>query len=700
MQRRRKPMNNNIAHFIPKQTQTAKENLRTFIKLCREKLTVFGAYEDVDSESGISLWDKNDWETIKGDKRVAVRFSKLGEKTGNSYKTLSSPFLDFAKAYIKHTYTDNPISSLTYYILAFKVLDKVLIDIYGEADILELDGRGLAHISTVVSEKDISPIVANKMGYQLEKILTFCRKNLFTPSLPSWTNIYPKQKDFTIFLNDEFKEVQAQKMPSDEEMYLLADFFHNAPSLGLEAEYYSSIFVFLMVAPSRADELRDLTLNPFVWETNKAGQEKLGIRWYPAKGGKSGVKWVPDCMKDIVLEAHERLKRIGQPARKMAQFAIEHPNVLPLIIGLRSDELLNPNMPITLKQFLEVMGFNKKGKKSFPANKWIKKIQAENNGNITFKALGEYLYQRSTKQFKKFPKLSTKQPKVKVSESLLLHRAYEFHGTASPLRFSFRIPDINELIAKLSGNTGSTASIFEKYDFKLKDGSFPKLTTHQPRHWLNTKAQSGGMDQLVLARWSGRAKITDNRSYDHRTQEEKSREVALLMNDDDITIPVKIEANLPVTFKDIGKDLDGAAIVTELGICEHDYAMTPCGRNGDCETCKEMVCIKGFSSSLEQLKKREKEVETQWEKATKDHEQGIFGADRWVSSHAWRLAHIKTKITLLEDDRIPDGTPIRTPEKYDPSPVKEALNDKGFDVGAVESQAEEIANNVYKLLEL
>ena len=103
------------------------------------------------------------------------------------------------------------------------------------------------------------------------------------------------------------------------------------------------------------------------------------------------------------------------------------------------------------------------------------------------------------------------------------------------------------------------------------------------------------------------------------------------------------------------------------------HAIIPCIRNGDCETCKELVCIKGFSSSLELLKSREKAVATQLEKAMKDHEMGDFGADRWVSSHAWRLAHIRTKIHLLEDENIKHGTPVRIPDEFDPTPVKETL---------------------------
>lgn len=690
-------MSNNVFFFKPKESLTAKENLDTFISECREKLIVFGAKEDV-NEEGVSLWVLNDWETTRGDKTVKARFSTNTQPSNAySFTPLAQPFLEFAKAYIKYIYTDKPVSSLANQLLALRVVEQLLIEVYGEADILKLDGRGLTHIAKVVSSLGVSSAVANKMGYQLEKFLTFCRTKLITPSLPSWSNIYPKMKDVTIDLDEKAKEVQSEKLPSDEEMMVFADLFREAPKLGIEAEYYTSLFAFLMVAPSRASELFELTIDPFVWETDQAGNNVLGVRWYPAKKGDSGIKWVPTCMQEVLIEAHKRLLKISQPARDAAQFAIDYPNEMPLPNGQRSGELLNPSTALTFKQFHNIMGSKHESK--FPKSKWLKGIRDKNNGNVTYQALGAYFYSVSTKRFKKWPKLSVKQANVEVSQSLLLHREHEFHQGVSVTPYSFTLPNVNSINDRIGGRD-DVMTLFEKYGFKLKNGSYPRLKSHQPRHWLNTKAQSGGMDELLLARWSGRAKLADNRSYDHRTEEEKSRELALLMNDDEISLPVKIEANLPVTFREIGKDLDGAAIVTELGVCEHDYAMTPCSRHGDCETCKELVCIKGFSSSLEQLKIREKEVEIQLEKANTDHEKGAFGADRWVSSHAWRLAHIRTKIILLEDDRIPEGTPIRIPEQYDPSPVKEALNDKGYDLGIVDAEAEALAQDVLNLLEL
>ncbi|WP_175429535.1 hypothetical protein [Aeromonas caviae] len=80
------------------------------------------------------------------------------------------------------------------------------------------------------------------------------------------------------------------------------------------------------------------------------------------------------------------------------------------------------------------------------------------------------------------------------------------------------------------------------------------------------------------------------------------------------------------------------------------------------------------------MKVREVQVAAQLEKAQQSHKMGAFGADRWVSSHGWRLAHIRTKIRLLEDENVLDGTPIRIPDVYDPSPAKVVLLEKGLNI--------------------
>lgn len=291
--------------------------------------------------------------------------------------------------------------------------------------------------------------------------------------------------------------------------------------------------------------------------------------------------------------------------------------------------------------------------------------------------------------------------KVRVSEALLLHRDKEFHADFNPRGFSFSIPTVNYINDRFAeSETKGERTLWAKHSFSLKSGEPIELTTHRARHWLSNMAEKGGMDELTLAHWAGRAKVGDNRKYDHRTEDEKSEQVADLMIPKNAGILDKIKHRIPVTFKEIGKDLDGAAIVTELGICEHDYAMTPCQRNGDCETCKELVCIKGFSDSLDLLKKREQEVQSQLNKALIDHDMGAFGADRWVTNHGWRLSHIRTKIRILEDENTPDGAVVRIPEEYDPSPVKEMLREKGLDTEVTSPEKLQFEDELFELMEL
>ncbi|WP_418139639.1 integrase [Oceanimonas smirnovii] len=680
----------NVIKFKAKKELAGEQNLNHFISSCRTHLTVFGK----------DNWNENKWETVYGKHKVVARFS-TNTKPSNSYnyEPLREPFLDFAKAYIKYVYTDRPVCNLQRHFEAIRVLEEALLLAKGKADILLLDGVVLERLDEVFQKRITNAAGKNKAGYQMEMILDFCREQFITPTLPKWFNPYQRTKDQIIRVDDKGKEFRSNKLPTDEEMVLVVDLFRDAPQLGLEAEYFSSLYVLLMAAPSRGGELRNLHVDDcLVREKNRSGEVKLGIAWQPGKGGKEGVKWVPTVMEELVTEAVKRLKRISAPARMAAKFAEENPEQFMVHDGCITQLGFPTDAPLSVEQFnaatsLDYSRFNF-------TSKWLHELYYRNDKSFTYDSLGKYFYEFYTSKIVKWPYVD-KNNKVKAFESLVLFRDYEFHANLKARGFSFILPDINKMNDRFNETSNrGVKSLWEKYGYRLKSGEPVSLTTHKARHWLSTIAESGGMDALKLAQWAGRARVRDNEAYDHRTEEEKADQIAALMHLDasNINILEKIKNRIPVTFEDIGKDLAGSAIVTELGICEHDYAMAPCQRAGDCETCKEMVCIKGFSDSLELLKKREKEVESQLNKAMTDHQMGKFGADRWVSNHGWRLAHIRTKIRILEDDTIPDGTPVRIPEEYDPSPVKDALRKKGFDTQIASPSDLGVSDDVFDLL--
>lgn len=679
-------MNNLI--FTPKDNNP-KSNLEQFINFSKNQLITFGK----------DCWENNQWKTTFSIYPVQVRFSTERIKsTAYKYEPLAAPFIEFAKAYIRYTYSLNPIRNLARHIESLRIVEMALYNIKGKADILQLDYLVIHEVENIVSKKYKKGTKSvNKLGYQIQKLFDFCRENQITSRLPLWENPYKRPRDLTILLDEKGKEYRSSKMPTDEEMMLVAKLFHDAPNLDKETEYYTAVMALLMVAPSRCSELMSLSVNCLEWEEDSLGNKQLGIRWIPAKNGKEGLKWVPSCMQDIVVEAVKRLTNISSLAREVAKFAEENPNILML-----SNKELAPSHSLyqkhlTKSEIAEVLDIDSKNSCN---TKWFKNLISENDGIITYEILGKFLYKKYTSKFNNWPYVD-KHKSVKVSEALLLFRENEFHDDFSPKRFSFVLPTVNQINDRFCySDTRPKTSLWEKHCITTSKGEFVRLLSHNARHWLSTKAERGGMDELTLANWAGRARVADNKAYDHRTEEEKSEAVRDLLIPEDISILDKIHLNLPITYEDLGKNRIGTATITEIGICEHDYAMSPCSRHGDCETCKELICIKGLESSLEILKHREIQLTEQINKAKEHHKLGAFGADRWISNLGWRLAHIRTKIAFLENSEIPNGALLRIPDEYDPSPVKLALLEKGMDIDVKKPETVKLDDDLYRLMEM
>ena len=94
-------------------------------------------------------------------------------------------------------------------------------------------------------------------------------------------------------------------------------------------------------------------------------------------------------------------------------------------------------------------------------------------------------------------------------------------------------------------------------------------------------------------------------------------------------------------------------------------------------TCKEHFCIKGDHVTLERIQLLEAQTAMLLQQAQKAHEDGDFGADRWVDNHKWKLTHVRAMRMALEHPDVPEGAALRIPDGHDPSPVRRALMDFG-----------------------
>lgn len=668
----------NIKKFQSQADKDSIKALTDFIDYAKNELTL---YED---QGG---FDADSWSFHHNNRKHAMVFSKFSsENNPYKYTLMEEPFLTFAKAYIRHRQSEKQVSSIASKMVVLRTLHDALVDINDVADILDLDGVTQTEVVNLLNKRYPNSAKLFRYGGELVRLYDFLIKKGITPTLPEWKNVWKRQKARAEQTDPESINWQSERCPSQHQMIALADCFARAETK--RDKYWSSVLALLMFAPGRAGELNYLTVDSLHEE-----EGRLGVRWYGQKGFEFTVKWVPQSLEKTIRIAFGRLIEIGQPARDAAKFAYESPGKFYRHYGCITDDEHSETEPLDALQFAHAMSFTPATIKRIQAkaqnynnqaawnvigahqSKWIQELRR--NGNPSYEDLSIYVQQKyQTKDWPYMPK--TKRP---IWEVLLLVRENEFHAEFEPKAFSWVMPSVNQLNDQLSQRPmkNPLPTIFQRFELKDEDGGEIQLTSHQLRVWLSTNAERGGMDSWKLAQWAGRARIDDNRHYDLRTKDEKDEQVKSLLNLTKRPCAIEsVKLNLPVAYEDLGVNRLGTAEVTEYGFCVHDYAMTPCQKVGECMSCSDHVCVKGLPVKLENIKRLEKQVESQFQKAKKAAGEAIFGADRWATHYGWKLAHIRTQISILEDDNVTDGTIVRIPKDHDPSPIERTMQQKGL----------------------
>lgn len=207
-------------------------------------------------------------------------------------------------------------------------------------------------------------------------------------------------------------------------------------------------------------------------------------------------------------------------------------------------------------------------------------------------------------------------------------------------------------------------NLFERHGYQDEDNKPLFLRTHQARHLINTLAQRGGLGELDIAKWSGRVSITQNRVYNHTTEDEMIEKVKALGINQNNIIPCDsdVNGNFEIsTIHELKNKLEhGAVHTTEYGYCVHDYTFAPCSKYFDCINCSEQVCVKGEKQKLERLRSLLCTTEDLVDKAKEAISEEELGADKWYQHQTKTLERVKGIIALMENPELPDGSLVRT----------------------------------------
>jgi hypothetical protein len=626
-----------IFQFVPTKDLKAQENRRGFIYQCRHDLKVFGDNLQ---------WDDWNWVGV-------VQFTQLSvnSRAAKAVDALNPQFMDFAKAYFRYQQGHKPTGTKNES-KALKALEPALLQVAGSADISKISIAVLDEAAQIILQH-FSKVSAYHGGRELERLAKFVSVNGLVPAdVSNWKSPIAMATDRNR-TGDKAKAESSKRMPDQKALDALAEIFANNPD-GQRDTFTSSVFAMLMCAPSRISEVLELPVDFEVEQTDAKGILRYGWRFYSGKGFGGDIKWVPTEMVSVAKEAIKRIKALTDPARQLAKWIETNPQKF---YRHKDCPDIADDMPLTAIQTCLALGFVDRNKpRSVLSGAKIPYME----GSYSLNDAWEYALAR---QPKNLPWLS-KQKAVKYSNALfcMLRNQLNIQRGTSPVLLWAPTNNVfnNDLSPRETIEDGHHQSIFDRYGFLNADGSRIKLTSHQARHLLNTIAQRGGLSQLQIAKWSGRADVKQNRTYNHMSEQEMVAQAQALDTSLSLFGPMgEAEKHPPITIQEFNLMEKGPVHITEFGVCAHDYTMSPCEKYRDCLNCTEHVCIKGEGERLTRILKRLVEVEKQYEAAKQAVTDGLFGADRWYQHHKNTLDRLRDLVAILQNNEVADGALIQ-----------------------------------------
>jgi hypothetical protein len=665
----------NIVQFVPKAQATAEANLQAFVETAKP---ILGSYPNVRS------WDENNWDlrgaierSGHGDHRIACAFGDFESSRRSSRKGsarahsgwMSEPFLSFAKAYILYVRSINGSLQIANALAALRALEKALVDTHGESAPHRTGPLVCNRAANLIQER-YTDAAAYGVGKSLEAVTAFISEHWLAPPF-QWKSSIRHAHNLKNRVGNEADEARKKALPSQAALEALPKCFNMA--VEVRDVVATSIAALLCTSPDRIGEVFCLPADCEVTDTHD-GKVIYGLRWFPEKGSEPTIKWIAPSMVDVAKSAVANLRRISEPARKIAAWYEKNSGKLYL---LPDKEYLRKKELISFRELGSIFGSKEKGSAILWAgsNK-IRRFPEPGGGRRLMVRYDEVEQVICSMLPVGFPIIDSR-TKLKYSEALIVVRKNELNLSFSPYDCMIE-PISSSQFNQMMGGSPAVSSVFDRFGFTEPDGSRIRVSSHQFRHWLNTLAHRGGMSQIDIAKWSGRKDIRQNEAYDNRSPDEMLEMVRAMTETDPRLFGglAELVKKAPVSRDEFMQLEFPTAHVTDIGFCVHDFTVLPCEKHRDCLNCNEHVCIKGDRTKTARIKGQLELAETQLEKAQDAIAQGYFGAERWLEHHEMAVERLRNLVGILDDPAVPDGSVIRLTNDREFSPVRLAMQDR------------------------
>lgn len=429
---------------------------------------------------------------------------------------LAPSFKDFAKAYVRYMHSTSPVSfentmkrldSLQFIEAGFRSL--------GLDPLIENLNVTVLNTAISLAREGVGPGRHYQFAINIQQVYRFCLDRKFLVGPFQWKHGIRKPKDRTEEIGKEAREWREERLPSAEAYWALAHVYRNADTfVDLLYSRLTAIFVAVPIRIHEVLQLRDAcevfekVKNPETGEMSDA----YGIRVSAGKGHPPQVKWVPTEMVSLVQQAISEIRELCAPARAVAAWYEANPGKLWLpehLEQFRDDEWLG----------IEHLGSVAIDRPIKELSQWVRQRQVEwRSGKagglrvmqeVRMSSLAGSLLQDLPANFPRFNSRAD-QMYSQTLALLFLNQAHAQRGTYASVIEPVTIQSYSHWLSGHDG--GKMPSVFERYQFRERDGSAIRITSHAFRHWLNTVAQLRGMSDIDIAKWSGRD-LQQNQAY-------------------------------------------------------------------------------------------------------------------------------------------------------------------------------------------
>lgn len=654
-----------LLHFTPRSERNAKTNLANFVRACRRQSNVFGLNLDFDADA----WDVTDHIGSKGTRSaMRLHFWQWSKRRISGADAMAEPFKSFAKAYVRYQQGLRPSKSLEGRLIALRALHESLREGGQDMDPTGLLPLHFNRAAQLIRDR-VKETSAYQYGVQLELVYqTMAECGLL--ALPqTWRSPIPRTEDCSK-VGKQFDEKRMSRLPSPAALGTLAAIFQVAkkPSDVL----VTATVAIMCAAPVRINEVLGL---PERCEVEFPSPSlDYGLRWHPSKGAAPQVKLMVRSMSAVVRLAISRLKQLSSPARDIARWYEANPKRMYLPDDLehfRAKEMLN-------MEELTTILFEGLPRRTV-ARLWCSTYEVptmliRGRSHVQFQDVEAAVLRMLPRGFPFFHPAQG----LRFSEALFILRKNEMHGVRATYRCLPCKVGQEDIYNRISGRYETHDSIFSAFGYREPDGSEISVRTHQFRHYLNTLAQLGGMSQMDIAVWSGRARVSENKAYDHVSNQDvlqMMREVVAEPPQSNHPV-VKLSSHALVRREEFARLKVRTAHTTDFGYCAHDFSMLPCMAHQDCLNCDEHFCKKGEMGKEQQLKTLIDETRALLLQAENGRNAGLAGSERWVAHQRKTLERAEGMLRILQDPSVHQGAVIKLNPSSMPSRLVQAVQER------------------------